>query len=409
MASLSQLRQASIFIDFEALRHNALLAKAATPNSHLLAVIKADAYGHGMIESAKTLLPVSDGFAVARLDEAIKLRELLNSLTKEKNRSVNESSPPQKPIVIMSALTDESTLRACVEYNITPLLYSNHNFVSNSHLCRKLGLPYWLKLDTGMHRLGLNGNDWTNSVSNEDLQPCKTVFTHFKSAEENRPESPQPNPAATDQLHHFAKTFTYLKKQYSSINTMDFSVSNSAAVLAPAGAERYDKWLEQALSLTQFNKEWIRPGIMLYGADPLDHPNGISQQLKAAMTFAAPIIDIRTVAKGEGVGYNGIWQAKRESTIATIGAGYADGYPRHAENGTPIMINGQIAKLVGRVSMDMIGVDISELVDHHAIKIGETAELWGPQLPVNTVAKHAKTIAYDLFTGITDRVQRLTR
>ena len=147
---------------------------------------------------------------------------------------------------------------------------------------------------------------------------------------------------------------------------------------------------------------------MLYGADPLDIPNSSSKSLYPAMTLAAPVLAIRQVKIGETVGYNGNWQAERESTIATIGIGYGDGYPRHAPNGTPVMIHGKRAPLTGNVSMDTMSVDITDLVDQGInVQAGDTAELWGENLSANEIAKLSETIAYELFTGISQRVDRI--
>jgi len=147
---------------------------------------------------------------------------------------------------------------------------------------------------------------------------------------------------------------------------------------------------------------------MLYGADPLEEANAASQSLFPVMTLAAPILAIRTIKTGETVGYNGNWQAKRESVIATIGAGYGDGYPRHAPNGTPVIIHGQRVPLTGNVSMDTISVDITDLIAQGInVEAGDNAELWGENLAANEVAKLSETIAYELFTGISQRVARI--
>lgn len=147
---------------------------------------------------------------------------------------------------------------------------------------------------------------------------------------------------------------------------------------------------------------------MLYGADPLDESNAASESLFPVMTLTAPILAIRTIKAGETVGYNGNWQAKRESIIATIGAGYGDGYPRHAPNGTPVMIHGQRAPLTGNVSMDTLSVDITDIVGQgFDVEPGDSAELWGENIAANEIAQLSETIAYELFTGISQRVARI--
>jgi alanine racemase len=233
--------------------------------------------------------------------------------------------------------------------------------------------PIWLKQDTGMHRLGMSDSELHEALALlAPINPKIQIMSHLASAEE------APSAATDRQLQYFISSTESLSAPR--------SLANSAGTLC-----------DSALHF-----DWVRPGIMLYGADPLAKPNSISSQLKPVMKLTAPVIAVRQISSGESVGYNGIWTAERDSVIATIAIGYGDGYPRHAPNGTPVLIGKTRYPLVGRVSMDMITVDITDQPD---IETGELAVLWGDeQLRVEEVARLAATIPYHLLTGINPRV-----
>lgn len=366
-----KLAVASAYINRAALRHNASVAQAIAPHAKLIAVIKANAYGHGMIDAAQALSDIAHGFAVARIDEALTLRN---------------SGFKQMIIVMSPALSDEALL-SCADNQLTAVIHSQQNISTLSPQ-----LDYWLKVDSGMHRLGLTVNE-LNSLLAQSTKP-PTLMTHFSSAEQNN--------AATNaaQMQQFKQTLTQ--------SDLALSLCNSAALLRHNNAANYQQWQSEQLDNYMLADEYIRPGIMLYGADPLETANTASQSLFPTMTLAAPVLATRTVKKGETVGYNGNWQAPRDSVIATIGIGYGDGYPRHAPNGTPVILHGQRVPLTGNVSMDTISVDITELIEKGiSVEAGDSAELWGENLAANEVAKQAETIAYELFTGISQRVARI--
>ena len=372
------LSNASVYINRAALQHNAAIAQSIAPNAHLIAVIKANAYGHGMLDTAAALSSVAHGFAVARIDEALELRD--NGF--------------QQMIIVMSPALSSEALNRCAENKLTAVIHTAQNI--DMHALPK-HLDYWLKVDTGMHRLGLTVEEFPAILSTSNLAST-TLMTHFSSAERSHGES---NSLQMQQFNQVLRN--NLKEKSPSI-----SLSNSAALLRHNDADRYRQWQDEQLGNSAFSKEYIRPGIMLYGADPLDTPNSSSQNLFPAMTLTAPVLATRQVKTGESVGYNGNWQAERDSTIATIGIGYGDGYPRHAPNGTPVIIHGKRAPLTGNVSMDTISVDITELVDQGInIQAGDTAELWGENVLANEIAKLSETIAYELFTGISQRVDRI--
>ena len=250
-----------------------------------------------------------------------------------------------------------------------------------------------MKVDTGMHRLGMNAVELSKQLKNSSLcnQP-KVLMSHFAEAQKKHSITTQ------NQLQRFLDVFK-------ANHIHAFSLSNSAAIIINQDKETYSQWKSIKANKLSGSEEYLRPGIMLYGIDPLDTPNKTSLQLKPAMTLAAPIISIKPINKGESVGYNGQWTANRDSTIATIAVGYADGYPRHAKNGTPVLINGKQVTLAGTVSMDSLCVDITD--NQHEINVGDTAILWGNDLPINRIAQQADTIAYDLMTAIAERVAKI--
>ncbi len=347
-------------INLQALEHNFSIVKQAAPLKKIMAVIKADAYGHGVIPCANTLKN-ADGFAVARFSEAKGLRETSD-----------------KPILIMSDLLSKQEYDFCSEHNMTPTLFE---FEQIKKLCEhniQKPLSVWIKLDTGMHRLGIAPQQLDDALALLHTQKKISVtgiMSHYASADETQ------NPTTTQQLQQFTNTTEHL--------TLAGSIANSAGIL-----------LQQTADC-----EWLRPGIMLYGADPLDNPTGLSQKLLPVMTLQSTVTAIRTLKPKECVGYGHAWEAQRISRIASIAIGYGDGYPRHAPFGTPVLIqNKGVAPLVGRVSMDTITVDVTDLAD---VTVGDRVTLWGDGLPVERIAQYAQTISYQLLTCVMPRVPRL--
>jgi alanine racemase len=343
----------------EALRHNLAIARKAAPNSNIMAVIKANAYGHGAVEAAKALAQ-ANAFAVARIEEALSLRQ----------------ADIDKPIVILSELLDTERVEACAEHGFQPVV---HDTAGVEAILAAPGLHQmvvWLKVDTGMHRLGISPDDCDQVYG--QLSACPHVsevrlMTHFSSADEDE------DTATEDQMERFSQATANL-------SGIGRSLANSAAIL----------------SHKQSHAEWVRPGIMLYGADPLPTANDLSSQLRPVMQLQSRVIAVREIEAGEGVGYNETWRSDRRSRIGTIAFGYADGYPRHARNGTPVVVDGKTVPLVGRVSMDMITVD---LTDHPDTRVGSVVLLWGDGLPAERVAEYADTIPYQLFTSVGGRTQ----
>ncbi|MGB5324281.1 MAG: alanine racemase [Pseudomonadales bacterium] len=390
----SELCHATAFIDRAALVANVQRTRSLAPGAAVLCMVKANAYGHGMLEVAQTLAPHCEYLGVARMSEALALR-----------RSGVESR-----IVLFSQHLTRQDFKQAAAFNITPTLFTEAQLDEALAECAKAQLRYWLKIDSGMHRLGLS---YRSLKLKQALDPalCETVMTHLHSADDDSLQ------ASVQQVQLFAEA---LQGAGFDCARRNISVANSALLLQQAGANAstnvtqknsgYTDWMcEQILNYNPAC-DIVRPGIMLYGADPLTPGRLPPAYLQAAMTLAAPVIHLCELAVGASVGYGASWRAQRPSWIATVAAGYGDGYPRHAPHGTPVLINGQRCALAGRVSMDTIGVDVTDaIMAGHTVQPGDSAVLWGPELPVEEIAAAADTISYQLLTGVTGRVERIYR
>jgi len=352
-------RKTVAFIDLKAIRDNYSLACRLAPGSRNIAVIKADAYGHGMLRVAEALQADVPAFAVAILDEALQLR----------------AAGISQPILVLEGVSDVEACETAAANELS-LLVHNQEQVSQIIKTSLSGkVPLWLKVDTGMHRIGFAPDDLKPAL--ERLRAgghdVSVICTHLACADELASDATQ------KQLDRFKLCVAGID--------LPTSISNSAGILAwPAS-----------------HADWNRPGYMLYGNSPMTTAVESATGLQPAMTFRSEIIAIRELPAGESVGYGARWTAQRPSVIGTVAAGYADGYPRHAANGTPTMVNDQIAPLAGTVSMDMLSID---LTGHDNVAIGDTVELWGRHVSVNEVASRCGTIGYELLTGITARVPR---
>ena len=349
-----------VTIDHAALRQNLERVRQAAPNSAIWAVIKADAYGHGMERVAATLRDV-DGFAVARLDEALRLRA--DNIT--------------KPILILEGVHTADELRVASEAQLQIVLHHASQLEIFSVVDLATPISVWLKLDTGMHRLGFSVDEF--EPIRLQLQQIPGVgeiamMTHLANADDRS------DPATEEQLALFNKIATGSGGLLSS--------ANSAGLLGfPAS-----------------HHDWVRPGIMLYGASPFSGTTGLQQGLKPVMTLRSSLISVKQLQKGDRIGYSGTYTCPETMPIGVVGIGYGDGYPRHAKAGTPVLVNGQRLPLIGRVSMDMITVDLRQ--QPHA-QVGDSVILWGDGLPAEQIAELSNTIAYQLFCGITNRVRRV--
>ena len=357
MNHTSRLTQANI--DLAALVKNYQYIDKLTKNSNTIAVIKADAYGHDATKVAKALSQIADYFAVGFIDEALTLR----------NEGINNK------ILILEGPFNEHDFTIAQQYNLTLILHSDYQIdwltTHGSHYNNNI----WLKLDTGMNRLGfdLNSIELVITKLTSEQQQNLVLCSHFSSAEQADNTKP-------------LQQFSQLKKLVDKYQCK-YSMANSAGIL---------NWPTS-------HGDFTRLGLALYGISPLINQS-TTVHLSPVMTLVANIIAIQTVHIDETVGYGDTWQASRETTLATVAIGYADGYPRNTKSGTPVFINNQIAPIVGRVSMDMITVDITDLSE---INVGDMVELWGKNIPINTVAKASGRINYELLTQVSKRVPKI--
>ena len=352
-------RKTEAFVDLDAIRENYSLATTLAPESKSIAVIKADAYGHGLVRVAETLQSVVPAFAVAIIDEALELR----------------AAGITQPLLVLEGAYNAEACEEAAANNLS-LVVNNVEQMSRLLKAQLSGdVPLWIKVDTGMHRLGFAPDELKPALDrlrNGGLDVA-VVCTHLACADELASDVTQ------SQLDTFKACMTGVD--------LPTSISNSAGILA---------WPES-------HADWNRPGYMLYGSSPMTTEVESASGLRAAMTFRSEIIAIAEVATGDSVGYGARWTAARPSVIGTVAAGYADGYPRHATDGTPALVNGQIAPLAGTVSMDMLTID---LTGHENVVVGDAVELWGQGIAVNTVASRAGTIGYELLSGVSPRVPR---
>jgi alanine racemase len=349
--------RAQAHIDLSALQHNLAQIKILAPAQKVLAMIKSNGYGHGILPVAKALSQ-ADAFGVACLPEALKLQEA----------HIN------KPIVLLSGVLDSAELQLAAQHQFQLVVHEKFQIelLQQAKLLRPLIV--WLKIDTGMHRLGFSPEQFLDAY--QQLKNCPNVkhiilMTHLANADLPKHAS------ITQQLKLFATLTADL--------TEAKSIVNSAGIMA----------------LPNAHAQWIRPGISLYGVSPFAEAIATKLALKPVMTMTAPVIAVHQLRKGDAVGYGSTWVCPEEMSIAVLGIGYGDGYPRQMQNGAPVLLNGVRCALAGRVSMDMITIDIRGCTN---VKIGDQATLWGKDLPAEEVAPYANTIAYTLFCGLTQRV-----
>jgi alanine racemase len=355
-----------------ALTNNVAQLRKLAPKSKLLAMVKANAYGHGMLRVSEVIAPLVDGLAVATIEEGCLLRK---------------AHPNISTILVMEGVLYLDEVHLAVQHNLTLVLHHEHEFKLIEQYARQhtllAPLPVWIQIDTGMHRLGfLPANipvllETLNVYQTRGWIKLKSWMTHFSASDDLL------DPANQHQLSQYAEHVAQLPGEK--------SMANSAAIL----------------QIPQSHQDWIRPGLLLYGASPIENIDTATLGFKPVMSLTSPILAIRKIPEGARIGYNGIWQAKRESVIATVGIGYGDGYPRHIEPNTPVWINRQRFPIVGRVSMDMMMVDITEeLIDQKTppIAIGTRVELWGEHILIEALAKFANTIPYELFCQLTNRI-----
>lgn len=351
-------RPTNITIDATALLHNLECVKRAAPHKKIIAMVKADAYGCGLSSILPNLEGRVDAFGVASVDEALALRRLGS----------------RSEVVIFQGVFSEEEWPLVAREHFSTVIHQKEQLQWLLQVPQKTKLKLWVKVDTGMHRLGFDPTEVMAVL--DALMACPWVdddiglMTHLASA---------------DEWHHpFNQHQLEMFNQVPWPTSMSRSVANSAAILRSLGLEA----------------NVVRPGIMLYGVSPFSDQTGAALGLMPVMTLTSRITAIHHYPPHAPVGYGGTWQSNQPSIIGVVAAGYGDGYPRHVMSGTPTSIHGAIAPLVGRVSMDMLTVDLTALPQ---VKVGDGVELWGKTIPIECVAQSAKTIAYELMSQVTAR------
>jgi alanine racemase len=348
-------------IDLSALEYNYRHIKNITQNKKIMAMVKANGYGHD-INLAAEGLKHADNFGVACLEEATELRK----------------SGITKPITLMEGFFMPEELKLVHELSLDLVIHNNWQIeILEKHIHSPLNI--WLKINTGMHRLGFTLEDFEINFSKLKQQKNINILgfmTHFASASDIN------NPKTMQQLNIFKNLVDTLPEHYL------LSTANSAAILNWA-----DTWCDV-----------IRPGIMLYGISPFNDRTGVMHGLRPVMTLETKLIAIHNVKVGQTVGYDGRYVCNKDTRIGIIAIGYGDGYPRNAPDGTPVLLNGKKASIAGSISMDMISIDLTK---HLEAKIGDKVILWGEDLPIEEVAIATGTIPYELITSLTPRVPRV--
>ncbi len=338
-----------------ALQNNLAVARRHAGGARIMAVVKANGYGHGLRRVARALWN-ADGFAVLSLEEAIGLRDL----------------GWDKPILLLEGMFDAAELAECTAQRVTLVVHHAEQIAMLEHAHPVSPFPVFLKLNSGMNRLGFKPQDFHAALAR--LTACVnvseiTLMSHFATADEAT--------GVSGQLEIIQAVFAGLDHPV--------SLANSAALLRYRATQR----------------DWVRPGIMLYGASPFAEEDAHALDLQPAMTLSSRIIAVQTLASGEAVGYGARFIADQPMRVGVVACGYADGYPRHAGTGTPILVNGQRTRTLGCVSMDMLCADLTDIP---GADVGAPVVLWGTGLPVEAVATAAGTISYELLCAVAQRV-----
>ena len=353
------MRTTSVTINLAAVQHNLVQVQRAAPGCRIMAAIKANAYGHGLIDIAHALAD-TNAFGVACLDEALLLRE----------------SGIRQQITLLDGFFNRDEFPLIERHALHLVIHTLEQIEELANYYPSRPIPVWVKVDTGMHRLGLApekvASAWQHlSTRPEQVKLCG-LMTHLANADL------RDDPMTVRQLTLFTETGRGIPGER--------SIANSAGILG---------WPTS-------HADWVRPGIMLYGVSPFAGQYGMELGLHPVMTFRSELIAVKAIPAGDTVGYGGCWRCPEDTKIGVVAAGYGDGYPRHVPNGTPVLVNGCEVPLVGRVSMDMLTVDLRSQPTAHC---GDPVVLWGDGLPVERIADAAGTIGYELLCGIASRVR----
>ncbi len=347
-------------LDLEALLNNLNIVRKYAPHSKVMAVIKANAYGHGLGRIAHAIESQVDAVAVARTDEGVRLRK----------------AGFNRPITVLEGFVNRQELDEQLSFHLDTVVHMPEQIPMLQHVDASQVISVWLKMDTGMSRLGLRPEEFQSAY--QALTRCRCLkqapglMTHLANADDREDNK------TVNQIDVFRHTINGLSGEC--------SIANSAAILG---------W-QQSLA------EWVRPGLMLYGCSPFPDLSATELGLKPVMGLHSRLIAVKQLRKGDTVGYGSSWQAPVDTRLGVIAVGYGDGYPRHISPQAPVRVNDRVVPLIGRVSMDMITVDLHGAPE---AQIGDPVTLWGDGLPVEEIAKAAATIPYTLICGITQRVQ----
>jgi alanine racemase len=342
-----------------ALAHNLLVARAHAGRAKIWAVLKANAYGHGL-ERAARALEGADGFAVLDFQEAARLRV----------------AGVAKPILMLEGIFKPGDIPLLAKYGLTPVVHNPEQVELLKAADLGGEIEAYVKVNSGMNRLGFTIESVRaayNTLRMHRQIRKVSLMSHFADA-----DGPAGVKGQLDWLEEIVRPIEGL-----ALATR--SLANSAALI------RYP----------EARADWVRPGIMLYGGSPFADQSAAQLDLKPVMTLSSELIATQHLQEGEHVGYGFAYTAAGEMTIGIVACGYADGYPRHAPSGTPVLVNGKRTRTVGRVSMDMICVDISDIPEAY---IGTPVTLWGEGLPADEVAASAGTVSYELFCALAPRV-----
>jgi alanine racemase len=339
----------------DALRHNLGVVRRSAPRSKVLAVLKANGYGHGLARVARAL-PDAEGFGLLEVESALELRR----------------AGYRQHVLLLEGFFEAAELPLLAQHGIATVLHSREQVEMLERLPAGAGIDVYVKLNTGMNRLGFAPGEFAALRSRLARHPgvrSLAVMTHFANADDARGVGWQLQALET------AAAGADLARSY----------ANSAAILRHP----------------ETHADWVRPGIMLYGCSPFADRTGAEDGLRPAMTLESRLIAIQQLRRGDTVGYGGLFRAESDTRVGVVACGYADGYPRHAPTGTPVMVEGRMTRTLGRVSMDMLCADLSGIP---AARVGSRVVLWGGEVPVERVAAAAGTVGYQLLCALAPRV-----
>ena len=351
-------RPAKVAISLSALRHNFSRIRTLAPDSKIMAIVKADAYGHGIAHIAQSL-ERADAFGVACLEEARELRQ----------------AKIQQRIILLEGPYAGEELNEISELKLDIVVHDISQVEMLEQTQPNKHIDVWLKIDTGMHRLGFMPdlvNDVISRLQQTNSVKDMRLMTHLASANDRA------NPMTSEQIQYF--------NQVTENQNVEKTIANSAAIMAFPDA----------------HVDWVRPGIMLYGVSPFSDSQGPREGLKPVMTLQSRLITVKQLKAGDAVGYGATWRCPEDMLVGVVAAGYGDGYPRHAKSGTPVLVNGKRVELIGRASMDMLTVDLRSQAQ---ARTGDPVILWGEGLPVEEIANHADTIPYEVLCGVHKRLE----